>query len=907
MLTRTEAEETGQLLRDAKARAGDRLAWARTVRSREIADATAALAAPESYGVVLTGDVSLGKSAVASALLADLDGSAHTVRLRATTAGARTPYGALAVLLARLPEDAQTDPGSIMRGILQLLASDAGGRTAVLSLETSRNLDELSIATLVNVMVTGTAKVVLVADRASELPADFHWMLSEGRLREVPLAALAAEETLQGLRSLLGGIVPQTVGFQLHAMSRGNPQVTLLATAELLQRGALDATDGVWTLASDAEMSGIRQIDDLVRAHIERQPERIRTIVEALACARRIPLPRLVAVFRSEDLAQMEDDGLVTVDDAGRHSVALADPLVAEVVRGWLSVPRRRELRALLIPDGEPPVGATTALELLGLAAWARECHTLLSPRHALAAAAASLRLFDPRFALDCLEGIDREPATWPTVQHLRARALLLLQLPQQALACLDQVAEDELALLGPAAAAELTATQAEAMRWVPDRADQVEELLTDARARLLLGPGSGPGPDPEVRRAAAVLDLADFEHRAFAGDYRRIVDRLEAMVADPDPADDEIRLRAACILMEARTMLGREQEGLALLHEVAAQLGRNQGSAPLRQAFAVRAFSVLLFNGHWRQALALLRSPSQVSLERLRTTGASLELAAGLACVYAGRGHDALGPLLSALALLERRPSAALLGPAYAATAFAYAQQGDAPASRKWLEKLDRWRPQGSYQARSIVEFCSQMARRWIGDPQAASRLVASAREDIANGRWNQAGVKLLGATVSAHLDDLRLLEDVCAHRQGQLAELALLLARGTRTGRLEDLTAAADLAAGLELDAVESRCTAVALDRAREMDDAAAVRRLRPRLEALAGRLAVLPLTPRHAPPVLTDREQEVAALAASGTSNRRIAELLGLSVRTVEGHLYQIFAKLSVSTRGELADLL
>ncbi|GAB2760547.1 helix-turn-helix transcriptional regulator [Sinomonas soli] len=905
MRTQTEAEETGRLLRDAKARAGDRLAWARAVRATEIAEATAALAEPGSYGVVLTGDMSFGKSAVASALLTGLEDTAHTIRLRSTIVGTRTPYGALAVLLARLPEDAQADPGSIMRGILQLLASDAGGRMAVMSLETSKNLDELSTATLVNIMVTGTAKAVLVADRASELPADFHWMLSEGRLREIPLSALSRDETLQGLRSLLGGIVPQTVGFQLHAMSRGNPQVALLAAAELLQRGALDATDGVWTLAPDAELSGIRQIDDLVRARIERQPARIQTIVEALACARRIPLQRLLPAFRRDDLAQMEDDGLITVDDGGQHSVALADPLVAEVVRGWLSVPRRRELRTLLMSDGEPPVEVISTVELLGLAAWTRECHTLLPARHALAAAVASLRLFDPRFALDCLEGIDREAASWPSVQHLRARALLMLQLPQQALACLDQVTEDELALLGPSAVAELTATQAEAMRCIPDRAGQVEALLSDARARLLLGSGTGPRADAEVRRAAAVLDLADFEHRAFGGDYARIEDRLEAVVADPNPADGEIRLRAACILMEARTMLGREQEGLALLHEVAAQMGQKQGSAPLRQAFATRAFSVLLFNGHWRQALALLRSPAQWSLERLRTTGASLELAAGLAYVYAGRGHDALGPLLSALALLERGP-AALLGPAYAATAFAYAQQGDAPASRKWLEKLDRWRPQGSYQTRSTVEFCSEMARRWTGDPEAAGRLVAAAREDMAMGRWNQAGIKLVGATVGAHADDLRLLEEVCAHRQGQLAELALLLARGTRTGRLEDLTAAADLAAGLELDAVESRCAAVALDRAREMDDAGAVRRLRPRLDALAGRLAVLPVEPRHAP-VLTDREEEVAALAASGTSNRRIAELLGLSVRTVEGHLYQIFAKLSVSTRGELADLL
>lgn len=907
MRMRVDVESGGQLVQEAKARAGDRLAWARAVRAEEIAAATAALAEPGSYGVVLTGDASFGKSAVASALLTGLEGSAHTVRLRSTIVGTETPYGALAVLLARLPEDAQNDPGTIMRGILQLLASDAHGRTAVMSLETSKNLDQLSTATLVNIMVTGTAKVVLVADRASELPADFHWMLSEGRLREVPLAALTPEETVQGLRALLGGIVPQTLGLQVHTMSRGNPQVALLAAAELLQRGALTATNGVWTLEPGAEVGGIRQIDDLVRARIERQPEPIQTIIEALACARRIPLPRLTSVFNARDLAQMEAEGLITVDEDGHHSVALADPLVGEVVRGWLSVPRRRELRALLMADGEPPLEALTTLELLGFAAWTRECHTLLPVRHAIAAAAASLRLFDARFALECLEDIDRDEAIWAAVQRLRARALLMLQLPQQALACLDQVMEAELAMQTPSAVAEFTATKAEAMRWLPERTGGVEPLLADARARLLVGSGAASAPEADVRRAAAVLDLADFEYWAFAGDFRRIVDRLEATVADTDPADDEIRLQTACILMEARTILGREQAGLALLHEVAAQMSQRQGSAPLRQAFAARAFNVLLYNGHWRQALAILKSPSQWSLERLQTTGPSLELAAGLAYVYAGRGHDALAPLLSALALLERGPAVGLLGPAYAATAFAYAQQGDGAAAQAWLAKLEQWRPQGSYQSRSMIEFCSLMARRWIGDPQAASRLVASAREDIAMGRWNQAGIKLVGATVGGHADDLRLLEEVCGHRQGQLAQLAFLLARGTRTGRLEDLTAAADIAAALELDALESRCTAVALDRAREMDDARAVRVLRGRLDELAGRVAVLPVAPRHSPPVLTEREQEVAALAAAGTSNRRIAELLGLSVRTVEGHLYQAFAKLSVSTRGELAALL
>ncbi|WP_235780216.1 helix-turn-helix transcriptional regulator [Sinomonas notoginsengisoli] len=897
---------TGQLVHDAQARVGDRLAWARVVRAKEIAAAGKVLAEPATYGVVITGDASFGKSAVASALLNDLEGAVHTVRLRSTIVGTETPYGALAVLLARLPEDAQDDPGTIMRGILQLLAADAGSRPAVLSLETSNNLDELSTATLVNVMVTGTAKLVIVADRASDLPADFHWMLAEERLQEVPLAALEPEEMVRGLRELLGGIVPQTVGLQLHAMSRGNPQVALLAVSELLQRETLTVSAGVWMLDAGADLSGIRQIDDLVRARIERQPAGVQVIIEALACARRIPLALLAAVFPHEDLAQMEREGLITLEDGGRHSVSLTDPLLGDVVRGWLSVPRRRELRALLMGDGEPPLEVMTTLELLGLAAWSRECHATLPASHAIAAATASLRLHDADFALECLDGVERDPHTWPTVQRLRARALLGLQLPHQALACLEQVSKADLEAQSPSAVAEFVATRAEAMRWLPDKDDEARALLEDARGELLMRAGTGAVPEAEHRNAAARLDLAEFEHSAFVGDFRRIIDRLEAMVDEGGGVDEEIRLRTACILMEARTVLGREQDGLALMHEIAAQMSQRHGSHHVRQAFASRAFTVLLYNGHWRQSLALLKGTPQWSLERLRTNGASVELAVGLAYVYAGRGRDALGPLLAATALLENNPAVSALGPAYAATAFAFAQTGDAASARMWLDRLEGWSGASSYQTRSYIEFCSDMARRWIGDPHAAARLIASARGDIAHGRWAQAGIKLVGATVEGHSEDLRLLEEVCGHRQGQLAELGGLLARGTRTGSLEDLIAAADLAAGLELDALESRCAAVALDRAREAGDAMMVRLMQARLDALAGRVPVLPVAPSHAPPVLTQREREVAALAATGTSNRRIAEDLGLSVRTVEGHLYQVFAKLSVSTRSELAGL-
>ena len=44
-----------------------------------------------------------------------------------------------------------------------------------------------------------------------------------------------------------------------------------------------------------------------------------------------------------------------------------------------------------------------------------------------------------------------------------------------------------------------------------------------------------------------------------------------------------------------------------------------------------------------------------------------------------------------------------------------------------------------------------------------------------------------------------------------------------------------------------------------------------------------------------------------AAAGASNKEIARDMGVSVRTVEGHLYQVYAKLQVTSRVELAPLL
>ncbi len=60
-----------------------------------------------------------------------------------------------------------------------------------------------------------------------------------------------------------------------------------------------------------------------------------------------------------------------------------------------------------------------------------------------------------------------------------------------------------------------------------------------------------------------------------------------------------------------------------------------------------------------------------------------------------------------------------------------------------------------------------------------------------------------------------------------------------------------------------------------------------------------------PRPRP--LTRRERQIATLASKGVANAKIAKRLGLSIRTVESHLYRVYGKLGVSTRDKLPPLL
>jgi len=146
-------------------------------------------------------------------------------------------------------------------------------------------------------------------------------------------------------------------------------------------------------------------------------------------------------------------------------------------------------------------------------------------------------------------------------------------------------------------------------------------------------------------------------------------------------------------------------------------------------------------------------------------------------------------------------------------------------------------------------------------------------------------------------------------------LAAIASELAQYQAAARLIGAAAAhrARMAA-VPSDAEQKRISAVEQTLARSLGPEAAERlrqagRALPVLDAaelgLAVALGAAAADPERARPVsLTRRERQVAALVASGRTNRQIGRVLGISEKTAEVHLQHVMAKLEARSRAEVA---
>jgi DNA-binding CsgD family transcriptional regulator len=123
----------------------------------------------------------------------------------------------------------------------------------------------------------------------------------------------------------------------------------------------------------------------------------------------------------------------------------------------------------------------------------------------------------------------------------------------------------------------------------------------------------------------------------------------------------------------------------------------------------------------------------------------------------------------------------------------------------------------------------------------------------------------------------------------------------------RLEHARALRDLGAILRLEGRDQDARTALHEAVSSADELGAVvvaRRARSELRAAGGRPR---LNPRGARRVISSSENRTAHLAARGLSNPEIARTLYISRKTVEAHLYNVYRKLGINSRADLAGAL
>jgi DNA-binding CsgD family transcriptional regulator len=241
---------------------------------------------------------------------------------------------------------------------------------------------------------------------------------------------------------------------------------------------------------------------------------------------------------------------------------------------------------------------------------------------------------------------------------------------------------------------------------------------------------------------------------------------------------------------------------------------------------------------------------------------------------------------------------------------ATAQAGLGDAAATAATVVELERLQPFPFVQAEQ------ELGRAWgrvvAGDLPGARDVLRAAAELAAEcgyrvtEAWLLHDIARLGdpGSVAARLAEL------AAACEGVLVPAYAAHAAAAASGRAAALVEATDNfeRIGAMLMAAEAATEAAqAFQRAGDRRASAA---LGVRASNLAGSCEGA-RTPGLSAPVmvvpLTPRERDIATLAASGESSKDIADRLFLSVRTVNNHLQNVYSKLGVSGRRQLASAL
>ena len=867
--------------------------WPLVGRSKEIAELKEAVRARR--GAVIMGPAGVGKTSLAMVGVELARDQGMAVALVAGSEAAHPyPFGAFASLLPvdRVPHAwGPESHAELLRHYTRELTQDAGGRPLLVFVDDAHLLDDGSAMLVHQLSQTRAATVlacVIASGRTGQPTVDPMVVLWKDHLAERIELGPLNEQTMEDLLvTVLGGPVDAASMHHIAERSLGDPLFLRELVAGSLDSGALADENGLWRLRGSLRPTP--RLVELVTLRLGNLTDAERHVMELAALGEPLAQPALDELADTAAVEALEDKGFITSRMDGRRlQIWLAHPVYGDVVRLGISARRERALaRALAEASGGRRQEDTLLLASLRLVGGGGSGELLLAG--AKAARERNDYVLTEKMARAAVENGEGFEARFLAAEatHVRGR-------------------------------------HAEA-------AKELEVLALEATS--------------ETERVRVAL--LRFDHDFFLRGHADMaaIDELLAMVTEPVWRDE---------LLARRLCLNGLIHGPKAVTESAGLLRKWVLSAP-RTSLHVVVGESLARQGHLDRALSLLVPPEGATVRQGRTARSEPWSPYGnhaLALIALGRlreaedllsaAHESLmgqpGSLENAVvaaslaalrleqgrvqsAFLQATSSAALfleLGLplaarwSYSLSALSLALAGVAGKATETLAELDAL----GLPTDMVYECEVLQARAWTS---AATGDLGTARQhlEVAVELGVQVG-DLVGATRALHglarMGRARQVVD-------ELSELAGRVDGDMTKARLSYTTAAAakDSAAlqaaaarfedlGTNLYAAEALGeAAVQLRRDGSSRDGAAAQQRAARLLARCENAVTPFVRAIGARAQLTAAELDTALQAAAGSTDKQIAELMHLSVRTVENRLHRAYQKLGLSHRKELAEAL
>ncbi|HET6664556.1 MAG TPA: LuxR C-terminal-related transcriptional regulator [Acidimicrobiales bacterium] len=884
--------------------------WPLVGRGEELAELERLLAPDWGQGgVALFGDAGVGKTRLVAEVVDARRGDGVAVEwVRATEAAKHIPLGSFAHLLE--PVDDAHHPDDLLHVALAELRERSGAATLILAVDDAHLLDESSVA-LLHLAVTQSAVQVLASVRTAEpVPPGLVGLWKDELLVRLDVGPLTRDATEQLVLAMVGGLVdqgqpsrpdgewrsggtvPASLLDRIWRLSRGNPLfVRELVTAAVERRHG--GGGGRILLPAEGPRERLRE---LVEERLRLLEPSWRRALEMVAVGEQVPLEAVERLADPADLEALEHRGLVEIITTDRAStVQVAHPLYGEVLA--TSLPRLR--RRAVIRDLIGAVEDIGQFDRLRLATWRLESGLPGEAEQLLPLAREALGRLDHRLA---------ERLSLAAGGTSRADAGLVLA---EALSGQGRIGDAEavLAELRPAEpeeVARVAIARASELFLHLDRSAEAFDVLRTADTDL----AGHPAWQADCRSVMAQMLMFSLR-LAEAGD---VADELLADASAPETA----RLRAATVALTVRGAEGRLDAGLAMLDEdLHASARRHRREVPFGDIqLRMARFQGLYWAGRLRELDAYTADNLGIELEQ---PPPSLR---GILAGFRGGALLARGHAAAALAELQRscrmlaesdwfgqRPLAEAMRTRAAVFAGELVVADEAIGAADIAYAADVRRS-----ARTLPYI--ELSRAWLraaqggaADAAAGCLALATALDHV----LKPLAVEVLHAAVrlGRAADAVEALERLADAVDGPFVDVAARHARALAQGDGNLLAAVArefeDL--GADLLAAEAHRAAENAHRRQGRGASASVsaRRVAELLRRCGNpRSPALELTV-HLGEELTEREREVALLAARGLTSPDIAAALYLSVRTVDTHLHRVYRKLMIDGRHELADAL